>query len=755
MKIGCKFVAAVIASLAPGVYVAAAGAGPDTAARSSDSSGEGLQEIIVTAEKRSSNLQTTPIAITAFSGEQLAKEGVRTLTDMQWVVPNFQMGENDGYAQITIRGIGVSDFVPTAEGAVAVNQNEVYVSRPIAQLGSFFDVGSLEVLRGPQGTLYGRNATAGSVNFTTARPTNEWSGYVRGAVGNYSATTLEGAAGGPIIDDVLLIRVAGIIDKHAGYGKNLVTGTDLNDKNAWGARVTVVYTPTSSITGTFIAEHYNEDDRAAALHYFGPAQQTGLVGSLGIPPAFIQSGGYAASNLQDIAAPRDPKFFLRTTALTGIFEYRFDPFSVKSITAYREQDSLTFTPLGGGSTADAFFIAGEPAHQISEELQLHYDSSRLHATGGLFWFKERDASTPGSSPFDGHLLDAAFGLPLRNPDYVVDFVEIGGTIRTEAKAAFTQATYEIIDRLSLTAGIRYSEETKEADLVNGFSLFQPYISTTPYQNDTPLPPVTHEPLVKFKSTTPKAGVQYQIDANNMVYFTFSKGFKSGGYDVTTVSPAFQPEKLTAYEVGSKSDLLNKRLRVNLSAFWYDYSNLQVLQVVGPAVFTSNAGSAHVYGVESEFDALVTDAFKVHAAATWLHARYQQYVGPDPARPLFPTVDFSGNALNNAPSFKMDLAPEYTWHMQSGTLALRGQATYSSRFYFGPANIDLLSQGSYVKLNAFLTFTSKKNYDVTAFVRNLTDKTTRTSGVINTPILSTAQGAVAPPRTFGVEASFHW
>jgi len=717
----------------------------------------GLADIVVTAEKRAASAQRTPLAVVALGADALAQAQVRTLTDMQQLVPAFKMGENDGYAQLTIRGIGSSGFVPTAEGAVAVNQNDVYVSRPIAQLAGMFDISSVEVLDAPQGTLYGRNATAGSVNMTTARPTNEWSGFARALVGNYRAVNVEAAVGGPVVDDTILVRVAGFVDKHAGYGKNLVTGTDIGDKDAWGVRGTVVLKPTPDLTATFIAEHYKQDDRGAALHYFGAAGLTGLPGATGAPPVFQQLGGYAARDVQDIAAPRDPKFRLKITALTGIVEWQLGDLSFKSITGYRDQDSLTITPLGGGSTVDAFFIAGEPAHQVSQELQLNYTSDRLNATAGLYYFREKDASIPGSSPFPRSVLNRFFGVPDDGtPDYIVDFVEIGGTIRTRAKAAFAQATYEVVDKLSLTAGIRVSTERKEAWLVNGFSLTQPYIALSPYTNDTPLPPVTHQPRVSFDSTTPKFGIQYQADSRTMFYASYSKGFKSGGYDVTTVAPAFEPEKLTAYEAGIKTTTANNMLRFNMAGFYYDYTNLQVLQVVGPAVVTTNAATARVYGVEAQVDAILSDQFKLEASGSYLNTKYKSYVGPDGARPNLPEVSFSGNRLNNAPKFQAYLAGTYSWDLANGELSFRADGEYSSRYYFTPANLNLLSQKPFAKVNLALTYKDAADWQVMAFVKNLTDIDTRTSGVVNTPILGTpAQGAVAPPRTFGVEARYNF
>ncbi len=729
---------------------------PDQAPASVEQTGTtGLQDIVVTAERRSSTVQRTPLAIVALNADALAQAQVRTLLDIQQLVPAFKMGENDGYAQLTVRGIGSSGFVPTQEGAVAVNQNDVYISRPIAQLAGMFDVASVEVLKGPQGTLYGRNATAGSVNMSTARPTGEFSGHVRAMVGNFRAINVEAAVGGPVAGDAVLLRIAGFVDKRAGYGTNLVTGNDVGDKDAWGVRGTLVVKPSTDITGTVIVEHYKQNDNGAALHYFGGAGLTGLPGAIGAPPVFEQLGGYSASDPHDIAAPRDPKFRLRITAITGILEWHLGDFTLKTITGYRDQDSLTITPLGAGSNVDAFFIAGEPAHQFSQEVQLNYSSDRLNATAGLFYFREKDASIPGASPFPRSILNRYFGVPDDGtPDYIVDFVEIGGTIRTRAKAAFAQATYEIVDKLSLTAGIRISTERKSAALLNGFSLTLPYVANTPYTNDTTPPPVTNQPAVSFDSTTPKLGIQYQANSRTMIYASYSKGFKSGGYDVTTVAPAFEPEKLTAYEVGFKTTTANNMLRVNAAAFYYDYTNLQVLQVVGPSVVTTNAATARVYGAEVQIDALLSDAFKLEASGSYINSRYKNYVGPDGARPLVPTVDFSGNHLNNAPEFQAYMAATYSWTLAKGSLALRADGEYSSRYFFTPANLDLLSQKPFAKVNASITYRDDAQWQVSAFVKNLTNITTRTSGVVNTPILGTpAQGAVAAPRTFGMVARY--
>lgn len=768
--LGCFMAASSVLALGS----ASAQQAADTAVAESD---QGIADIVVTAEKRSTSMQKTAISITAVSGDVLQRSQIRSLTEVKSIVPGMQMGETDGYAQITIRGIGIANFVPGADSAAALNVNDVYVSRPIAQLTGLYDVASLEALRGPQGTLFGRNATAGAINITTKRPTDVWSGNGRVAVGNYNAVNVEAGVGGPIVADLLKVRVAGFIDKHDGYGRNETTGNPVSDKNAWGVRGTLVFTPSDSLIATVIGEYYKQHDNGAALHYQGGAGLVNLPGTSGLPILSIQQGGFVTSDRQNTVTPLDSKFRLRTAAVTGILEWSQGPFGLKSITGYRDQDSYTFTPLDDGSTANGFYVAGEPAHQFSQELQAHYDTDRLHVTAGLYYFKEKDASNPGVSPFKYSVLQAAaangvfgpaaVGLPAipASQDYYVDFVQIGGTLYTTAKAAFGQASYEIVDGLTLTAGIRYSHEKRRAALNNGFSL------TNPWTPQTQQPAVSYRDSTSFESTTPKLGIQYQITPRTMLYATYSKGFKSGGYDITAIAPAFKPEKLTDYEAGIKTMMLDNTLRLNLGGFYYDYTNLQVAQVIGASVFTTNAATARVYGGEAEITYQPTSAFTLDFAASYLNAQYREYCGPSTVQTGFQTpagrcspvggglpapgvIDFTGRRLNNAPKFSGHTAATYVIDMPKGSLSLRGELEFTSRIYFTPDNIAEISQAGYVKQNAFVTYDSNAGWHATAFVRNLSNKDSWTSGQVSTPLLgSPIHGAVAPPRTFGLEVGY--
>ena len=729
-----------------------------------DQTTAGVADIIVTAEKRSTSLQRTPISVTAISGDVLQQQQIRTLVDVQALVPGVKIGENNGYAQITVRGVGISGFHPASDSAVAVNVNEVYISRPIAQLTSMFDVGSLEVLRGPQGTLYGRNATAGAVNITTTRPTNEWSGYVRGSYGNFSAVNLEAAAGGPLIEDKLLVRIAGFIDRNDGRAKNLVTGSGVDDRNARGIRGTLVFKPSENLSATVIAEHYFQRDHANARHYFGADRDIGGPGTLPTTTTSQLLGGFISPDVRDIAAGIDPQFRLNTTGLTGILEWTQGNFSIKSITGWRKTASDQMSSLDGGSVLVMFNHTGERARQFSEELQMHYDTDRLHATGGLYYFDERDFVTPGAVYA---LSDIVLRPPLPPSYYGIVLSQVG-RLKTKAYAVFGQATYDMTNSLSLTAGLRYSKEKK--DLVSrnllDLTLSRRYVynPANPFFDPTPLPPVVPvaEPNKTFNSVTPKIGLQYQVTPRILFYVTYARGFKSGNFETIDASPAYKPEKLTDYEGGIKLTTADRRLRVNLSAFYYDYADLQVQQVVNTTLITNNAGNSRVYGGELESVFAPTDDLTISLNMTYLHARYTDYIGPDGARPLdvIPgtrtprNVSFNGKRLNNAPDFTAHLSIEKTFPIFTGRLAIRGEGDYSSKFYFTPGNYDLLSQKAFAKANAFLSYRDDRGWSITGFVRNITDKITKTSANVNAALNGAAiEGSIAPPRTYGVELGF--
>lgn len=734
--------------------------GPVTTAVDSDETTVALEDIVVTAEKRSTSLQRTPIAVTAISGEKLRDQQVRDLRDIQANVPNFTMGDSQGRPQISIRGVGSSTFSVAVEGQVAVNLNEVYIASALSHQTGLFDVSSLEVLRGPQGTLYGRNATAGAVNITTTRPTDELSGFLDTTIGNYGQIRVEGAIGGALDDSgKLLVRVAGLRDTHNGYGRNLVTGSDVDDLDAYGVRGTVVFKPTDNFQATVIGEYYNQDDQSGQYHYFGAAGLSGVPGATGVGPLIFLSNGFVPTDKRDIAFPFDLPHTLSSLALTGILDWKSSgPVSVKLISGYRDQESTSAGTIDGGSVANTRSFGESDQYQLSQEVQVLYDTDRLRATAGAYYFYE-DFDLQNVFTFSS-LLMSRLGVKASTP--FTRFLTQDGFFNTEAYAGFGQATFDVTPELSITAGIRYSRETKE--FVNGFGV-QP---TTPFPSDAPKPPLVVAPDVTFSAWTPKFGIQYQLNST-LLYASYSKGFKSGGFSNGSANLIpFKPEKLTSYEVGVKTTFADGRIRANMAGFYYDYTDLQVTQVVGAALRTSNAATARVYGIEGEFNFLLSKQFQVNANAAWTHARYGKYCGSDGARPniitpstcavngVLPgaTADFGGNALFNAPDWRGFVAAQYTHAIGRGDLIFRGELEYVSRIYFAPNNFDFLSQGPNAKVNLSVAYKPDERWTIKAFVRNLGDKTTKTSSLVASPLVgSPILGSLAPPRLFGGQISY--
>jgi len=739
-----------------------------SAATSADA-GVQIEEVLVTAQKRETSLQTTPIAVTAISGETLQEKQVRSIADLTSLVPTLKFATAESAAHVTIRGVGnvstnIGDQIP-----VAVNFNEVFIGRPSQLVGGMFDVASLEALLGPQGTLYGRNATAGAINITTGRPTDALSGFGRVSVGNYNSLNVEGAVSGPIVGDKLLARVAGFVDRHDGYGRNLLTGGQVDDRNAWGVRGTVEFNPSDSIKLTGIAEYFSQHDNSGGQHFFGFGPE--LPGAYPNPAARYAYPYLAtpASDVRDLTNFTDPRFKLHYVALTGIAEWDLGgPISLRSITGYRDGKSSNINQIGGPAP-NLYIVSVEPAHQFSQELQLHYDTSRLHGTVGAYYFYEDDNAIQDVVASQ-RVINFLSGNPtIPPPNTWTDRQELGGEQYTRAYALFGEVSWKLTDKLSLIGGLRYSAEKKELTSyypANGVTVpvsvvFDP---ADPFHSVAPRPPAIHYPQVTFKSTTPKVGLQYEFTPDVMGYVTYTKGFKAGGYNVNRPIPpggVYQPERITDIEAGIKTTALDRKLRTNISLFHYDYTNLQVTQVVGTAVVIQNAATAEVYGGEADVTFRPDEHWDFRFSGSYLHTEYTDYVGSSSLfyrASAFPAifgpggnVSYTGNRLNNAPKLTGHWEVAYHIPLQTGRVTLRGEAEYSSKFYFTPDNFPTIAQGAYLKENGYVTYRSDHGWTATAFIRNISNKTTRTSTLITSPTVAQAlTGTLAPPRTFGAE-----
>jgi iron complex outermembrane receptor protein len=692
----------------------------------------GIQDIVVTAQKRSENVQSVPLAITALSGNALEQQHIASIASLVSAVPNVNFGTYGGAARIAIRGIGFDTINPGGEARVAYHLDGVYISRPAATFGTFFDVDRVEVLRGPQGTLYGRNATGGSINIITRQPTDNWQGYVRAGYGNYNAITSEGAIGGPIAQGVRF-RVAFTTEDHDGWGKNVVTGHDIDNARRRGARGALSFDLGSSGKLDLSADYYHEHDRNYGNHYLGQANPA-------VTPSGFLFGGFVPGNVRNIANNFDPSNDRTFYGAAARVQFDLGSVTLKSISAYRHSRYFITTDLDVTSAPLTIFQFFERGRQLSQEFQLSGESGRLKYLAGLYYFDEKIVG--GSAiPLDRALV----GLPaLLTQGYRVE-----GNIHTKAAAAFGQADYAVTDTLTATVGARYSWEKHHIDDYEQFDLFRPYPPVL-----APSPIFTRSASSTDKAFTPKVVLQYKPRRGVMFYVSASKGFKSGGFDVGDPSPAFRPESLWAYEAGVKSTFANGLVRINASGFYYDYKNLQVSKVVNATVLIQNAASSVIYGAEAEITVIPYEGLQFDVSPAWLHSRYKDFSSANPATPANPNpVDLTGNQLTQAPSMAINAGAEYRWRMAGGHLSLRGEVNFQDRIYFTPFNEKAVSRAPNTKINAFLNYQGRR-IDVSIYGRNLANRTTIANGLVSSAVVGLpVTGTLEAPRTYGIQVGY--
>ncbi|KRB82383.1 TonB-dependent receptor [Sphingomonas sp. Root710] len=724
-----------------------------TAAQGADDAGAaGVGDIVVTAQKRSESLQKVPLAITAVTAADLDRSGIRDLQGIVSSVPNLNLGAQLGMAKIALRGIGLENISSGAEGSIAFHMNGVFLSRTITALASFYDVQQVEVLRGPQGTLYGRNATGGAVNITTRTPTEELTGYFNLTGGNYSRLTAEGAVSGAIVPGVLAARLAFQTQNHDGYGRNIVTGNGIDDLNSRAVRGSLLFTPGDRVTINIVADYFHERDHAGGYHVTG-AGGFDLAGNP-IVPFGVAQGGTFAPRLRDISNTTDPTNYAQFWGVSGKISYDLtDDIQLSSLTAYRKTDNETFTDLDGTELYLTKQIQFEHARQFSEELQLSGKADRLNWLIGGFYFHEKTNGTQ-ADPFN----------PARTIFFGPDQISSGylgaGFIKTDALALFGQASYAIVDNLRLTLGARYSSEKKTDHDEFAFDIF------TPYNGQLSVPQFVLDRSKRFKSFTPRIALDYQATPDVLLYASWSKGFKAGTYSLGSLTPPVDPEKVDAYEAGVKSSLFDRRLRLNLAGFYYDYKDLQIGKVTGTGSATlvlENAGTARIYGLEAELKAQISPAFDIDANASWLHARFTRYCSADPARPALGgdpgcgagELNLKGNSLSQAPDFTAYFGAQYHVPSRLGEFTLRGEVAWRDRVYFTPFNLKYVSQAANAKVNAFLNWAADDgHWTGSLFVKNLTNKTVVGNALVSSSVVGfPLNGYLEDPRTYGLTLGY--
>ncbi len=700
----------------------------DAAQSETDSSGIG--EIVVTAQKRAENLQRVPIVITAVDGDQLAAAGVANLQSLGTVAPGLNARTSaGGVFQPSLRGIGTSSNV--VENPVALYIDGVYLPQQQEGGRELPDVEQIAVLKGPQGTLFGRNATGGVIQITTRRPSQDFDLQGKLEIDNYA--TFRGGlfVSGGLADSVAASVSADYATQGRGYGDNLTTGNDtfrLAHSLSLRGKLLVEAGPDTSIL--LIADYM---DRKAYTYSFVPYPGTAftvpLPGPVGKQDTYSQVDPYAAFRGGGVSLTIEHDFAF--AKLVSISSYR------RGNTNYLFDDVPTGTPI--------FYVGvgkgDQPSKSFSQELQLiSSGSGPVSYTLGAYYFYNRNANLPIYRDFFPPFYGPAGPPPTANRH-----TETYGSEKTESFAPFGQIGIRLFEGTNLTLGARYTYEKRS---LTGRAELTRYNGTqvTALFNPAPL---------TIKKPTWRIALDHQFSPDILGYVSFNRGIKSGGFNILNpANPAYFPERLDAYEAGIKTELFDRAVRLNIGGFYYDYTNLQVTQFIGIAQSVVNGAKARLYGVDVDFEARASDRLSFSGGFELLHAEFTSYpnaVGSIP-RPTggatLIAVDASGNRIPQSQKFVGTLAADYEQPLSSGSLLLNVTANHNGNYKFEPDNF--LAQGAYTLLNTSLTWRSEdERYSVAIWGRNLLDEiilNNATSQAIGYPV-SYAQ----PPRTFGVTA----
>ncbi|MBB6254447.1 TonB-dependent receptor [Nitrospirillum iridis] len=722
-----------------------------------------LQEILVTAQKRSENLQDVPVAITALTAETLEKMDVRDVQDLPSLTPGLQIKTSDASAnpKIFIRGVGLNDFNANAAGAVGIYMDGVFVASPLAQLGQFFDLERVEVLKGPQGTLYGRNTTGGAINITARQPTFETTSDGSLEYGRYNAVKAEAGAGGAIVPDKLAMRIAGVYERDDGDTFNRVTNSTVNAVNRWGGRASLLFTPNEdlSVTVQLHGGQNRGDSRYTQARALIP-QDPSVAGANGLCAAGQYASGlctdalgYADTDNNPYAGDYNLKGKDKVDTWGASVNVRWDlgKATLYSITGFdsAERDDVEDTDASPNSLIQSAYKATQ--HDISQELRVEAPlTDKLRGVAGAYFLHDYlNTSSQYDILRDLRPLfvtdDNPTGFSLENNVATVGYPY---TQTGNSYAVFGQVDYQLTDRVTLTGGLRYSQDDKD---FRYRSTVEDVVEVFSYANSK-----------SFDSVSGRASIQVRPADDVMVYASYNRGYKSGGFfggytrDPADLKP-YADETLDAYEVGAKTELWDKHLRLNAASFYYDYSNLQVFQIVTrdgiPTQTFNNAANARLYGVDADITLAPMKGLEISLGGEYLNSEYLNYVSEGES--------LSGNRLPSAPRWTLTGLVSYDQPLDGiggkdmGTLNASLNVSYRSLVYFDSHNLARLSQGGYWLTDARLGWTAPNGtISLGLWVRNLFDRT-YIMDINNLDSFGLDALSMGSPRRFGGYLNWHF
>ena len=708
---------------------------------------DALDEVIVTARRREESLQDVPIAVSAFSGEQLEEIGIVDITALTNRAPNIQL-EVSRATNTTltayIRGVGQQDPVAGWEGGVGIYLDDVYLSRPQGTVFDVYDVERIEVLRGPQGTLYGRNTIGGAVRYVTKRLSDEQEFKIKGAVGSYNQLDLIASGSIPVSDT---FRIGGTVAKftHDGWGDYLTTGEDNADKDITAFRLSMEWEPSEDLFVRLYGDYSVDDSTSRQGHRLlpGPAGEP-VLGDVWDTRAGISQFPASTGGLNPEADQGGIGLLLQWDIN--------EQFQLKSITSSRSDKTegwIDFDNLAA-DTFDAPVVYEN--EQFSQEFQFTYTNDRLAGVFGLYYL---DANA--FDAFDVIIFSSLTAFTLGDYD-------------TKAWAAFFDMSYALNDQWNLSVGGRYTDDERTARVVREtfLGLGSPYFGGAGVSITAPTTGVPEFNGTRSDSKfTPRVSLSYKpADAHN-IYLAYSEGFKGGGFDprgaynIAEVRQGFEPETVESIELGAKSVWADGMLTTNVALFSMDYTDVQIPGSVlldtdgdgtvdGFAGKVTNAGSAEVQGLEIEAAAQFTDNFSATFSIGLIDADYTEWLeastDPDTGAPIF--VDISDQReFQNTPDTTASLNLRYELPLASGDLALLGGISYRGLTYQFEVPNPLTDQDSFSLIDLSAVWTSGDGkYQLGLHGRNLGDEEYIAAAYDFATVASSVIGFYGPPRT---------
>ncbi len=758
-----------------------ADAGPpsDSTKRSSDE----LQEIIVTATKRSESLQVVPIAVTAISNEKLDKLGVVDIKQLDQMAPNLDIGtatEDSNAVRVTLRGVGQGTLDGASDPGVALHVDGVYLGRASALTQDLMDIDHVEILRGPQGTLYGRNAPGGAINIITAQPGPVESFTADAMAGTYNEERVRASANVPLTDQ-LQTRISVFSDSHSGYQENLYPGgRDTDDKDSHGGRVQLLYTDDRG--DTFLVRAYGEKIGGVGpgVRQLGKDVGTATgytnyfaVGIAPGPAGFIYANPFANPRVGSAAQPLPSSLFqvnedadqfldqlLKGTDLT--MNFNLNSWSkLKSLTAYESDNSNILLDEDGSPVPVETINRREVANQFSQEFNWSSaDGAPWKWILGAYYWQEHIAETllvnqqpgilatgsplyiqpgPPGSPYVPYTPPAGSGVSSNGDGTSMNQ---NGTDDSKSYALFGQTTFPIVGNLSATAGYRYTwDKVTQANHGTGFvDLTDGY-----YQNGTQTPSAPVNTSVSYGNWGAHTSLDYAITTDNLLYASWGRGYKAGGIDFNGAA-VNGSGGLT--RIPYLPEFLDHRLRLNLAAFYYNYKDLQTFELTSYGPRTENAAQATNKGFEAEWNWLAMQNLEFDGSYGYLDARYNTFILTGPGG-----ANYSGNILNYSPKSTLRFGVELTTPVWSNSnLSWRVDYLYKASYFMDEANTIYDKQGGYSLVNARARWTEDagKVY-VELSGKNLGNKQYITSELIGPPFACGCRTInVGDPRTVDID-----